>query len=407
MFNSARLTPLAALLLLFTVVSAAPAGAQEYRRISLPAGYTFVGEVVGTTHTGMQLRIPSGELDIPFDLAPEIAPATAEEMEQQPPLWVVVVDTKSPPDLVDRATEINAALMQRFRAIPHTRVAGVGSLPDPHRAELAECGQSVGCMINALQGLGVYHAVVSFVEHDTHGDKLRLISLDVIQQGERGRAELVFERSVDSYGNTLLREGYHLLGLTPLVTIPDDEPVGPAVLATSDGRADDDGGEDDGTPDGAALIATGDGHMGDRREDAGPGIGDPVRVTTTPVRIQLSDLQRRRKVAVGLAFVPFPGLGLAHMRDPGGFAFNMALDVGAGAGLVYLFGAVSPSALGFYLPAVLTTYAAGVLINQICVAASFDRQRRGLAARAPRVTPLIAPATDDGGVVVGFGLVGF
>ena len=407
MFNLARLTPLASFLLLVTVVSTTPARAQEYRRITLPAGYTFVGEVVGTTHTGMQLRIPSGELDIPFDLAPEIAPATALEMEQQPPLWVVVVDTKSPPDLAQSATEINAALMQRFRAIPHTRVAGVDSLPDPNRDELAECGQSVGCMINALQGLGVYHAVVSFVEHDPHGDKLRLISLDVIQQQERGRAEHVFERSLDSYSNTLLKEGYHLLGLTPLLEIPDDEPVGPAVLATSDGRSEGDGAEADDNVDAAALIANGDGHLGDRRDDPGPNIDDPVRLTTTPVRIQLSDLQRRRKVAVGLAFVPFPGLGLAHMRDPGGFTFNMALDVGAGAGLVYLFGAVSPSALGFYLPAILSSYAAGVLINQICVAASFDRQKRGLAARGPRMTPLIAPATDDGGVVLGFGLVGF
>jgi hypothetical protein len=98
------------------------------------------------------------------------------------------------------------------------------------------------------------------------------------------------------------------------------------------------------------------------------------------------------------------------MRDPGGFAFNMAADVGAGAGLVYLFGAVSPSAVGFYLPAIAATYAAGVLINQICVAASFSRLKRGLSVSAstrPRVAPLIAPASADGGVVVGFGLSGF
>lgn len=399
------LTRLSSLAVLLTVLSlSATAGAQEYRRITLPAGYTFVGEVVGTTSSGMQLLIPSGELEIPFDLAPEIAPASAEEMERQPPLWVVVVDTRSPPDLSDRAEEINAELQQRLRAIPHTRVANVNSLPTDSREELAGCGQSVGCMLKALQGTGVYHAVVSFVEHDVAGDKLRLISLDVIQQTERARSELVFERDLAGYHNAMLREGYHLLGLEPQVAIPEDEPVGPAVLATAGGdRASDQGGDGgDDTPDGANLIAGG--------SDEGDQAGDPVRVSTTPVRIQLGDIERRRKVAVGLAFVPFPGLGVAHMRDPGGFAFNMALDVGAGAGLVYLFGAVSPSAVGFYLPAILSTYAAGVLINQISVAASFHRQKRGLSVSAtvrPRLAPMIAPVPGDGGVVVGFGLSGF
>jgi hypothetical protein len=408
MITLKRLSTLAVLLTILSL--SLTATAQEYRRITLPAGYTFVGEVVGTTSAGMQMLIPSGELDIPFDLDPEIAPATAAEMEQQPPLWVVVVDTRSPPDLSDRAEEINTALKQRLRAIPHTRVAGVDSLPAAPREELAGCGQSVGCMLKALEGIGVYHAVVSFVEHDAAGDKLRLISLDVIQQSERARSEMVFERDLDGYHNAILREGYHLLGLKPHDEIPDDEPIGPAVLATAGGdrRSDpgDDGGDD--TPDGANLIAAG-GNAGDAgTEDVRA--GDPVRVTTTPVRIQLSDIERRRKVAVGLAFVPFPGLGVAHMRDPGGFAFNMAADVGAGAGLVYLFGAVSPSAVGFYLPAIAATYAAGVLINQICVAASFSRLKRGLSVSAstrPRVAPLIAPASADGGVVVGFGLSGF
>lgn len=408
MITLMRLSSLAVLLTVLSLPFTATA--QEYRRITLPAGYTFVGEVVGTTSTGMQLLIPSGAMDIPFDLDPEIAPATAEEMEQQPPLWVVVVDTRSPPDLADRSEEINAELQKRLRAIPHTRVANAKSLPSDCRDQLAGCGQSVGCMLKALEGTGVYHAVVSFVERDAAGDKLRLISLDVIQQSERARSEMVFERDLASYPNAILREGYHLLGLEPQVEIPDDEPTGPAVLATVGGdrpsaRGDGDG---DDTPDGADLIAGG--GRADDTDTGGGRVADPVRVTATPVRIQLSDIERRHKVAVGLAFLPFPGLGVAHMRDPGGFAFNMAADVGAGTGLVYLFGAVSPSAVGFYLPAIAATYAAGVLINQICVAASFRRQSRSLSVSAalhPRLAPMIAPVPGDGGVVVGFGLSGF
>jgi len=411
MITVARLATMTVSLLVVSLSIPAPIQAQEYRRITLPVGYTFVGEVVGTSNTGMQLLIPSGEMDIPFELDPEIAPATATEMEQQPPLWVVVVDTKSSPDLADRAAEINVRLQQRFRAIPHTRVAGAGSLPEACRDELADCGQSVGCMLRALQGTGVYHAVVSFVEHDPRGDKLRLISLDVIQQGERARSELVFERDLSGYDNALLREGYHLLGLQPHEEIPEDESVGPAVLATATGDrpADSQVGGDDDTPDGANLISTGANSGEERTDDGDEQAGGTLRGTTTPVRIQISDIERRHKVAVGLAFVPFPGLGVAHMRDPGGFVFNMALDVGAGAGLVYLFGAVSPSAVGFYLPSILSTYAAAVIINQISVAASFHRQKRGLTPQAmrPRVSPLIAPVPGEGGVVIGLGLTAF
>jgi len=403
---------------LLLILAGAPtvAGAQEYRRVSLPNGFSVVGEVVGASGAGMTLRIPSGQIVIPFSNNPEIASATAAEAESQPPLWIVVVDTKSPPDLQDRATEINEFLVQRLRAIPHTRVTGAEALPETNREVLAECGQSVGCMLRSLENTGVFHAVVSFVEHDPPGQKLRLISLDANTMAERSRSELILEYPLPSYSNRILSQGYHLMGIAPLKAIPDDDPVAPEILATTGGSPSEtrDAGEED-LPGGAELIGGEDVWAGPRQSDPAPeqtqAAETPVeRATTssTAVRIQLKDFERRHRAAIGLAFLPLPGLGSAHLRDPAGFTINLVLDVGAGFGLVYLFGAVSPTALGFYLPAALSTYASVVLFNQICVAVSAHRYKRrfDVSHARVRIVPTFAafPAPDGSGVAVNVGL---
>jgi len=405
------------LLLLWILVGLPPsASAQEFRRVKLPNGFTLVGEVVGTSGAGMTLQIPSGQIVIPFANNPEIGPASASEAESQPPLWIVVVDTKSPPDLESRATEINAFLLQRLRAIPHTRVTGAEALPAQNREALAECGQSVGCMLRALQNTGIFHAVVSFVEHDPPGQRLRLISLDANTFAERSRSELFLEFELSSYSNRILHQGYHLMGITPLQPIPYDDPVTPEVLATSGGSAPSDQRQEDAEdlPGGAELITGETVWAGPRTNDATAsdveqtGSQQPRTATSsTAVRIQLKDFERRHRVAVGLAFLPIPGLGSAHLGDPAGFTINLALDVGAGFGLVYLFGAVSPTALGLYLPSVLTTYASVVLINQICVAVSARRYRGRLESAGGRVrfTPTfaVAPSPDGRAVSVNLG----
>ena len=407
---------LACLLLMILAGVSSPAEAQEYRRVSLPNGFTVVGEVVGASGAGMTLRLPSGDIVIPFSNNPEIASATATEAEVQPPLWIVVVDTKSPPDLSTRAAEINEYLLRRLRAIPHTRVTGAEALPEANRELLAECGQSVGCMLRCLENTGVFHAVVSFVESDPPGQTLRLISLDANTMAERSRSELFLEFDLPSYDNRILQQGYHLMGITPLKEIPDDDPVRPEVLATSGGSSSEQrvaAGEDQ--PGGAELITGENVWAGPRQTD--PATPETQTTTTeemrtstnsTPVRIQLKDFERRHRAAVGLAFLPFPGLGSAHLRDPGGFTVNLALDVGAGFGLVYLFGAVSPSALGFYLPAILTTYVSVVLINQICVAVSAKRykSRFEVAQTHPRVTPTLAayPSPDGQALSINVGI---
>ncbi len=382
------------------------AEAAEIRRITYPDGRSFVGEIVATTATSLTLRIPSGDMDVPYDANPEISPATAADVSSQPPLSIVVLETKSPVDLAPRAAEIHDFLITRLADIPHTRVTSSGSLPPDTREALTDCGQSIGCMLRALQATPVAHAVVSFVEHHEDGQRVRLISLGIPEQLERSRAELVVFGDVQGYRNRFLRLGYPLLGLRPLVPIADDAPV---VLATAGGEkvdGEDDGQVDDGPPDGAELIA--------RPDDGGAETGDPddgagdatlTPGTGTGVTLLSTDLRKRRQVAIALGFVPFPGLGSAYLKDPSGFALCLLFDVGAGAGLVYLFGATSPTALGFYLPAILSSYGVGVLINQIAAAVSFRRYRTrastGLEPAPPRwaVTfrPLLfaAPGADE------------
>jgi hypothetical protein len=358
------------------------AEATEIRQVTFPDGRTFVGEIVATTATSLTLRIPSGDMDVPYDANPEISPAGEADVAAQPPLAIVVLETKSPGDLSGRAAEINDFLITRLADIPHTRVTSAQSLPPETHEMLAGCGQSLGCMLRALEGALLVHGVVSFVEHHEDGQRLRLISLGIPDQIERSRAELVLFGDVDAFSNRLLRQGYQLLGLRPSEPIPDDAPV---VLATAGGEKVDDGDDGDGdgggdAPDGADLI----GHPPDGpaeesvenhgTEAAGSEVGTASFLPT--------DLRKQRRVAIALGFVPFPGLGSAHLRDPSGFALSLLFDVGAGAGLVYLFGATSPTALGFHLPAILSSYGVGVLINQIAAAVSFRRYRTRTTGRS-------------------------
>ncbi len=393
------------------------AGAAEIRRITFPDGRSFVGEVIATTSNSLTLRLPSGDLIVPFSANPEILVATEAEVSAQPPLSIVVLETRAPADLAWRATELNDFLIERLAAIPHTRVTGADSLPPDTRSELTDCGQSIGCMLKALHGTGLHHAVVSLLEHHEDGEQLRLISLGIPEQVERSRAELVVFGDVDSFRNRILAQGYRILELQPLEPIADDAPV---VLGTADGgRVGTDRQDDAADPDGAALIGqTTETNPEEGAEGNDGGTGSTVvdRGTGPETRVQVlsSDLKRRRNTAIALGFVPFPGLGSAHLRDPSGFVISMALDVGAGAGLVYLFGDLSPTALGFYLPAILTTYGVGVLVNQIAAAVSFRRYRNRFGAdpksagtgRGPAFSALVVglPGGDDGSAIVHLGL---
>lgn len=392
---------------------ASPAGAAEIRRITFPDGRSFVGEVISTTSTSLTLRLPSGDLIVPYADNPEIMAATEADVASQPPLSIVVLETRSPADLAWRGTEVNDYLIERIAAIPHTRVTGAESLTPDTRADLAECGQSIGCMLLALRGTGLHHAVVSLLEHHEDGEQLRLISLGIPEQTERSRAELVLFGEVDAFRNRLLAQGYRILGIQPLEPIPDDAPV---VLGTADGgRVGSDREDDGGAPDGAALI----GRTTETNPEDVDGGGDPGDTlvggqTSGAATVLTSDLKRRRNTAIALGFVPFPGLGSAHLRDPSGFVISMALDVGAGAGLVYLFGDLSPTAIGFYLPAILSTYGVGVLVNQIAAAVSFHRYRARHGADAsgaarthgPSLRPVVVglPGVGETGPVLHLGL---
>ncbi|MDP7112259.1 MAG: hypothetical protein QGH45_09855, partial [Myxococcota bacterium] len=67
------------------------AEATEIRQVTFPDGRTFVGEIVATTATSLTLRIPSGDMDVPYDANPEISPAGEADVAAQPPLAIVVL----------------------------------------------------------------------------------------------------------------------------------------------------------------------------------------------------------------------------------------------------------------------------------------------------------------------------
>lgn len=373
------------------------AGAQEYRTVKLADGHVYVGEVTGTSAAGMTLRTPSGEILIPFEAALEIGPATQSDVGSQPPLPIMVLETGASSALVEMGTEMTAFLAQQVAAIPHTEVQRAADLTAEQQQSLAGCGQSIPCLIRSLQDSGVYHALVPFLDNHEDGQQVRLIALNVPGQTELGRAEFVIYAELESFPNAFLRNAYQAMGITPLEEIPDDVPI---LLATSGGeRVTDDadaGSGDEEVPVGAELVSAG-GAVDTTDETGEDATTTGGEVGSTRVKVQLSDMQRRRQVSIGLGFVPVPGLGSAHLEDPGGFALNTLFASGAGFGLVYLFGAVSPTALGFYLPAIGATYLAGVLINQISSAVSYRRYETGLTQQRHDWTPVVYASPDPAG----------
>ena len=359
------------------ILGAAGAQAQEYRRITLTDGRAFLGEVTGTDASGMTVRTPSGFILIPFEAGPNIDPASLADVEGQPPLSILVLQTQSSSANAKQVKEANAFVLDRFAAIPHTQVSKPSVLPKETRNAVDDCGDDITCMLGALAGSGHYYAVLPILDRHDAGTRLRLIGLDLFGRKEQARSEIDFVGDMKGFANRTLAAGYASIGLTPLAILPEDAPV---VLATSDGQTGTDGDTSTGddTPDGTTGTAG----------------------TSTPVKIQLSDLQRRRKVSIGLGFLPLPGLGSAHLKDPGGVVLNTIFAGASGFGLVYLFGAVSPSAVGFYLPAILTTYAAGVLINQASSSASYRRLKVSVAHRRQRPSApvvFILPTPDERG----------
>ncbi len=371
----------AAVVICGTVVGAQ---AQEYRRITLTDGRAFLGEVTGTDASGMTIRTPSGFILIPFETGPNIDPATQADVDGQPPLSILVLPTHTSSATAKQVKETNAFVQERFSAIPHTQISKASALPKDTRTAATACGEDVACLLGSLGGSGHYYAVLPILDRHDAGTRLRLIGLDLYGRKEQARSEVDFVGDMKGYANRTLAASYASIGLTPLAIVPEDAPV---VVATNDDDTGTDGDASDDDPpadDDGATDSTG---------------GNTVGVSTsTPVKIQLSDLQRRRKVSIGLGFLPLPGLGSAHLKDPGGVVLNTLFASASGFGLVYLFGAVSPTAVGFYLPAILTTYAAGVLINQASSSTSYRRLKASVAQRRQRpATPVVfVLPTPDG-----------
>jgi hypothetical protein len=128
-----------------------PAAAQEteqYRSFKLSDGREFTAIILATEAAGFQVRVPQGEMQVPFAQLFDMIPVTKAEYDSQDD-WVVYLAV--PP-------ERQKGLASSFEVIPHVNVYGGPQAPSGTRitsdmeAKALACDLDVACIATALTG---------------------------------------------------------------------------------------------------------------------------------------------------------------------------------------------------------------------------------------------------------------
>lgn len=121
---------------------------EQYRSFKLSDGREFTAIILATEAAGFQVRVPQGEMQVPFAQLFDMVPVTKAEFDSQPD-WVVYLAV--PP-------ERQRGLASSFEVIPHVNVYGGAEAPSGTRitsdmeAKAAACDLDVDCIAAALAG---------------------------------------------------------------------------------------------------------------------------------------------------------------------------------------------------------------------------------------------------------------
>ncbi len=121
---------------------------EQYRTFKLSDGREFTAIILATEAAGFQVRVPQGEMAVPFAQLFDMVPVTKVEYDAQPD-WVVYLAV--PP-------ERQRGLASSFAVIPHLVVYGSPEAPTGTRitaemeAAASGCDLDVDCIAAALAG---------------------------------------------------------------------------------------------------------------------------------------------------------------------------------------------------------------------------------------------------------------
>jgi len=307
----------AAALLFALAPAVASAAAPAYREVTLLDGRVYVGEVVTTEPAGVRLRLPQGQVVVPFHQLQNMAPSTASAFEGQREWEVVVVGADEPRRWVEQAV----------RTLPATKVAGDTGLRFPLNpgqvAVARKCApETISCAIQATQRDELWAWVVTVSVDDT-GEALLRGATSSDSAGRTVRLDNLYD------AGALLRGLDELFGLSQ---VPGRSQAATTLAASA--------------PAGAIARAT-------KSPKSKPSKDRTPRVARAPSEGAAS------------AFVPVPGYTALRDGDMGGFGLALAVVVPTTAAWVGLTGSQSQSLGEHAALSVGGYYLTTVLVNQV------------------------------------------
>lgn len=160
--------------------AAALAVPETVREVTLNDGRVFYGEVVTTEPSGVRLRVPQGDMVVPFHQLQNMQPSFPERYGRQPPWEVIVVGPDAERGWIERAV----------RTLPEVYVSGDQGKPSGVSTSMRKAAQAcppadLGCAVSAARRDGSWQWIVT------------------VEPGDRGSATLRARTTTDGGGGML------------------------------------------------------------------------------------------------------------------------------------------------------------------------------------------------------------
>jgi hypothetical protein len=380
---------------------------EEVRILKLADGRMLTGRVLMADADGMKIEVPQGLITVPYTSLAEVEVIDSAGYASQAPLRIAVapVVLDNNPGALARGAE--TWLAELAALVPHTTVNSARqwaqALADGG-TELHACSGQADCLRPLAADLGFDRVVIAKLGDGTAAERILEIRTLVVSSGASLRPAFprlkVVGGQIDpgSASGELLSGMFQALGFEASIDV-----VGVAEAAFP--RSDED-------------ILTARGAISSERPSAVPrsdtaGGAAPRTIETTT--IQTNELKARplakergttrlpsfsQRQAVGLAFVPVPGLASALMGDRRGFALSLVGTLALSWAAVYATGRFARTSEVFWLSAVVLPYAVCVGLNQLSLAIARGRSgtpRISQRRRRPRLPhAVIAPLLSVG-----------
>lgn len=317
--------------LLVLLCGSGAAHAAEYRKVTLQDGRTLVAEVLDTKPTGLELRLPQGETQVPFDTIASLEPVDASVFESQGP-WTIVV-LPPPRGIDDLAPGLSDQVKAGVDAIPDTvRTAPqqLTTLDPAGRARFSACGVEPLCIQRHLDQSEATAAISVTVE-DASGGR-QIVVTGAFSNAPRARREVTVDWNADPAMLSVpiaqaVQTALHLEPTTKAVVLPrPDDPV--------------------------AQVEPEPTNPVEPKPEKPPKAEKPPKEGPSPQALR------------AMSWAPVPGLPSAARGDWGGFAASWGVVVPGSAAMVYLSGEAGFTPEQFLLTAVGGSYLLTVTANK-------------------------------------------